>query len=182
MEGEKVMESLDCLWFFSNVMHAPKTQVHEVHSTKEDEDIKVENDEVVKMKMASEPIKILETKRVVGLVEVIKCGKNVGLRLRDEKENGEERKVRKATRKRSKKILQETGSFPTEIKDVNVGDYEKELGFDFRFDLSEICMMIEGYERFNGRKCGKMMPPLSDGMAMKKHLKSWAYAVACNVK
>lgn len=171
MEGEKVMESLDSLWFFSNVMHAPKTQLIEVHSTKEDEDLKVESDE--KVKMASEPIVILETKRDVCLVH--------------EKESSEERKIRKGSKKRSKKVLQETGPFPTEskltsYKDVNVGDYEKELGFDFRFDLSEICMMIEGYERFNGKKCGKIMPPLSDGMAMKKHLKSWAYAVACNVR
>lgn len=177
MEGEKVMESLDCLWFFSNVMHAPRTQLTEVHSTKED--LQEEIDE--KVKTPSEPIEILETKRDVGFDEVSKCGRNGGSRLRDEKENSEGRKVRKATKKRSKKILQETWPFPTDNKDVNVNDYE-ELGFDFRFDLSEICMMIEGYERFNGKRHGKMMPPLSDGMAMKKHLKSWAYAVACNVR
>ncbi|KAK1382136.1 hypothetical protein POM88_019871 [Heracleum sosnowskyi] len=171
MEGEKVMESLDSLWFFSNVMHAPKIQPIEVHSTKEDP--KVESEE--KVKIPSEPIEIVETKRDVCLVH--------------DKESSEERKMRKGSKKRRKKVVQETGLFPTERKPtaalkgtVNGGDYEKELGFDFRFDLSEICMMIEGYERFNGKKCGKIMPPLSDGMAMRQHLKSWAYAVACNVR
>lgn len=164
------MESLDSLWFFCNVMHAPKTQPIEVHCTKEDPKVEIEE----KVKKISEPIEILENKRDVCLVH--------------EKQSSEERKVRKGSKKRIKKIVQETGHFPTEfkpttgLKDVNVGDYEKELGFDFRFDLSEICMMIEGYERFNGKKCGKIMPPLSDGMAMKQHLKSWAYAVACNVR
>lgn len=166
-----MIESLDSLWFFSNVMHASKIQPIQVHSTKEDP--KVEN--VEKVKVPSEPIEILENKRDGCLVH--------------EKESCKEKKIRKRSKKiRSKKVVQETGLFPTEgkltggLKDVNVGDYEKELGFDFRFDLSEICMMIEGYERFNGKKCGKIMPPLSDGMAMKQHLKSWAYAVACNVR
>ncbi|KAL1826847.1 hypothetical protein ACET3Z_005259 [Daucus carota] len=165
MEGEKVIESLDCLWFFSNVMHAPKTHPIEVPSSKEEP--KVEN--VEKVKVETEPIMILEAKRDASSFEMI--SKNGGLRSRDEKESSGERKVRKATKKRNKKDVK-----------VNMGDYEKELGFDFRFDLSELLMMIEGYERFNKKKCGEVMPPLSDGMAMKQHLKSWAYAVACNVR
>lgn len=162
MEGEKVMESLDCLWFFSNVMHGPKFRPIEVHSTKEAP--KVKND--VKVKTPSEPIVILESKRDVSLV--FECGKNGGSRSRNEKESSLERRMRRASKKRNK-------------KDVNVGDFE-ELGFDFRFDLSEILMMIEGYERFSTKGYSKIMPPLSDGMAMKEHLKSWAYAVACNVR
>ncbi|KAK2642506.1 hypothetical protein Ddye_024269 [Dipteronia dyeriana] len=37
-----------------------------------------------------------------------------------------------------------------------------------------------GYHDFHNMKM--KMPPLNDGMAMKQHLKSWAYAVACTVR
>ncbi|WCJ27236.1 hypothetical protein M5689_009000 [Euphorbia peplus] len=54
--------------------------------------------------------------------------------------------------------------------------------------LGEIDLGINYYELEQNLKCCGTkqhfikMPPLSDGMAMKQHLKSWAYAVACTVR
>ncbi|KAL3576278.1 hypothetical protein D5086_021561 [Populus alba] len=87
----------------------------------------------------------------------------------------EEKRKRRPRRKRSKrKILGE---------------------LDLGFDRSRHCYRFDnGFGVFDDRETWRYgmfgrqlqhqvkMPPLNDGMAMKEHLKSWAYAVACTVR
>ncbi|CAN1327647.1 hypothetical protein LINPERPRIM_LOCUS34218, partial [Linum perenne] len=83
-------------------------------------------------------------------------------------ETASERKRRVARRWRSKKktILRELDLCFDSFCYKTYG----ELGFG----------RLYGYTAAEQRK--KMMPPLNDSVEMKRHLKSWAHAVACAVK
>lgn len=58
-----------------------------------------------------------------------------------------------------------------------------ELGSDGRpfYTLWEQQRMARSYRLRQPFRCYNM-PPMSDGLAMKEHLKSWAHAVACTVR
>ncbi|MBA0812037.1 hypothetical protein Gohar_026035, partial [Gossypium harknessii] len=78
----------------------------------------------------------------------------------------ERRKRRRRRRKRSKRKV---------LGELDLGFYGN---LDSESSFSE---GTYGYKSFDSRHYIMKMPPSNDGFAMKEHLKSWAYAVACTV-
>ena len=63
---------------------------------------------------------------------------------------------------------------------VWVSDLQLDMGFSVNWGVEEAS---SGYEWFGSPNHVKMPPlTLTDGIAMKQNLKSWAYAVACTVR
>lgn len=187
-----MIESLDSVWFFSNVMSSKKIQA--LGRSHGDEDDRMNSkmkicgskleqskpitqilethqaqspmDEILvpKLEEAKPITQILETQQShfpIGEIVVSKCGGDFG---------SEERK-RSKTRARKKKNTQKN------TDGINWGGYD----FGFGLDVNEFWMLMKGYDE-ERRFTSQNLPPFSDGLAMKQHLKSWAYAVACNVR
>ncbi|XVF27463.1 hypothetical protein REPUB_Repub14bG0109600 [Reevesia pubescens] len=178
MDGsKKVMESLDSLWFFNNVLTLTTFQHKDHHAAAAaiDEDtVKEEEEEPMKPKIEDAPSTEILVPRCP------KCGEiAVGIEqqiMQPVKEvefaakpiEKPERKRRRRRRKRSKRKV--------------FG--ELDLGLGFHGNLASQSSFSEEtieYPYFESQHYTKM-PPLNDGLAMKEHLKSWAYAVACTVR
>ncbi|XVE88232.1 hypothetical protein DITRI_Ditri19aG0052400 [Diplodiscus trichospermus] len=169
--SKKVMDSLDSLWFFNNVLTLPAFQ-HKDPAAAIDE-ASVEEEEPSKHKIQEAPSSEILVPRCP------KCGEiAVGIEqqtvppVKDVEfakptEMPEKKRRRRRRRKRSKtKVLGEL-----------------DLGFH-GYLASEYSWFYEetyGYPNFETQGYTKM-PPLNDGLAMKEHLKSWAHAVACIVR
>ncbi|KAL3596573.1 hypothetical protein D5086_008210 [Populus alba] len=101
--------------------------------------------------------------------------KTEGVEIPKPTKKEEKRKRRERRRRRSKrKILGELGLGFDKSSDY----YKLDYGFGM-FNDDE----ARGYGMFGSQRQHQVkMPPLNDGMAMKEHLKSWAYAVASTVR
>ncbi|XVE51491.1 hypothetical protein DITRI_Ditri02bG0045400 [Diplodiscus trichospermus] len=162
MDGsKKVMESFDSLWFFNNVLTLTTTFQHNDHAAALDEDT-VGKEEPSKHRIQVVPrcpncgeIAVGVEQQMVQPVKIVESAKPT---------EKPERKRRR--RKRSKrKVL-------------------GELDLGFHGNLASESSFSEetyGLSNFQSQDYSKM-PPLNDGLAMKEHLKSWAYAVACTVR
>ncbi|XWS12492.1 hypothetical protein CRYUN_Cryun37aG0093700 [Craigia yunnanensis] len=168
MDGsKKVMESLDFLWFFNNVLTLPTFQ-HKDHAAALDED-SVEEEEPSKHKFQEAPRTEILVPRcpkcgevAVGIEQqVVQPVKEVEFAKPTEKP---ERRRRR--RKRSKKKV---------LGELDLG-FHGNLAFESWFSEETY-----GFSNFESQDYMKM-PSLNDGLAMKEHLKSWAYAVACTVR
>ncbi|KAK9014276.1 hypothetical protein V6N11_005439 [Hibiscus sabdariffa] len=152
------MESLDSLWFFDNVLTLPSFLHNKVHGVPFYEDL-VQEEEETKPEIQDAPSTEILVPRCP------KCGEiAAGIELAKPTEKPEKRK-RRRRRRRRRKVLGEL-----------------DLGFHGKL-ASESSFSEENIARpdFESPHYSKM-PLLNDGLAMKEHLKSWAYAVACTVK
>ncbi|KAK8487625.1 hypothetical protein V6N13_062999 [Hibiscus sabdariffa] len=158
MDGsEKVMESLDSLWFFDNVLTLPSFLHSKVHGVPFYEDPVPEEEEEPKPEIQDAPSTEILVPRCP------KCGEIeqhpiAEVEFAKPREKPEKRK-RRRKRRSKRKVLGEL-------------DLASESSF------SEENIARPDFETPHYSK----MPPLNDGLAMKEHLKSWAYAVACAVK
>ncbi|XWS19729.1 hypothetical protein CRYUN_Cryun31cG0041300 [Craigia yunnanensis] len=169
MDGSnKVMESLDSLWFFNNVLTLTTFQ-HKDHAAALDEDT-VEEEEPSKHRIQGVPSTEILVPRypncgeiAVGIEQqIVQPVKMVEFSKPTEKP---ERKRRRRRKRSKRKVL-------------------GELDLGFHGNLASESSFSEetyGYSNFQSQQYTKM-PPLDDGLAMKEHLKSWAYAVACTVR
>ncbi|XVF40297.1 hypothetical protein PTKIN_Ptkin01aG0102200 [Pterospermum kingtungense] len=164
MDGSKqVMEILDSLWFFNNVLTSPtfeqKDQAAVLHedTVKEEESAKQKN--ILEAEAPSNEILVPRCPKCgVGIEQKIVQHQPVKeLEFPTPESHGRRRRSR---RKRSKKKA--------------FG--ELDLGFHGNL-ASWFSEETYGYPNFGTQDYMKM-PPLNDGLAMKEHLKSWAYAVA----
>ncbi|EOY27947.1 hypothetical protein QQP08_018750 [Theobroma cacao] len=177
MDGSrKVMESLDSLWFFNNVLTITtlehkgpldedivKEEVpskHNTQSTSQDQQNEAPSTEILVPRCPKcGEIAVEFEHRIVQPDPV----EEVEFARPTEKS---ERRRRRRRRKRSKrKVL-------------------GELDLGFHGNLASESWFSEetyGYPNSESQHYTKM-PPLNDGLAMKEHLKSWAYAVACTVR
>ena len=184
MEGSQLIQSLESLWFFTNVVSSRAS--HARNRTKED---------------SPQPMTpVLQTslqnhedspKPEFFTPKCLKCGdfaaeieehngdqpniKIEGVEIPKPTKKEEKRKRRERRRRRSKrKILGELGLGFDKSSDY----YKLDYGFGM-FNDEE----ARGYGMFGSQRQHQVkMPPLNDGMAMKEHLKSWAYAVASTVR
>ncbi|KAJ7947147.1 WD repeat-containing protein 53 [Quillaja saponaria] len=187
MDGSRVIQSLDFLWFFTNIF-----------SPRNDESVGSADNEITPLNHAKElsneefcipitPICLNQQNELASAENLItwcpKCGdfaseideKKVTPVDKEMLEFGRETEMeeRKKKRRRRKK-----SGFNGKRKILG----ELELGFDVK-EIYGSWMFEEAceYQRVASiHQTG--MPPLSDDLAMKEHLKSWAYAVACTVK
>ncbi|KAJ6396727.1 hypothetical protein OIU77_021704 [Salix suchowensis] len=183
MEGSQLIQSLESLWFFSNVVSSRASRAR--NRTKED---------------SPQPMTpILQTslqnhedspKPEFTTPKCLKCGdfaaeieeqnedrpntKIEGVEIPKPAKKEEKRKRRERRRRSKRKILGEPGSG----FDKSSSYYKLDYGFEMSNDEEK-----RGYGMFGShRQHQAKMPPLNDGTAMKEHLKSWAYAVACTVR
>ncbi|GMI72887.1 hypothetical protein HRI_000958000 [Hibiscus trionum] len=153
MDGsKKVMESLDSLWFFDNVLSLPSFQ----HNVYEDT---VQEEEESKPKIQDAEILVPRCP---------KCGEIEQQPMTEVEfaKPPEKSKRRRRRRRRSKRKV---------LGELHLGFHGK-LASESSF--SEENVAHPNFETPHYTK----MPPLNDGLAMKEHLKSWAHAVACRVK
>nr|DAD37795.1 TPA_asm: hypothetical protein HUJ06_008436 [Nelumbo nucifera] len=205
MDGEKIIETLDSLWFFSNILSSSQPLSTSCTDGKPAQSQSPLNDSIT----ADEPkptIPVLQKQQNESSDSEILGGTSLkdsdsGLRTdlqnmkpadmealkilesMEKEQNGKrDKKWSKCRSKRGnshkkKEFSQSKGS----------GDFDfilREVRLDGGsvFGIPALQMMErKGFQRF-GDLHHLNMPPLSDGMAMKKHLKSWAYAVACTVR
>ncbi|KAK3431169.1 hypothetical protein EUGRSUZ_E02770 [Eucalyptus grandis] len=201
MECLWAVDSLDSLWFFSNVLSRarPLSPAAEAEETEE------------KGGGGGEPVKSLangpehEAARAKPVAtttedslpkcprcrnldaEVAELGvmRSLAVEAVGTPESAEEESKLKASTRRSKRRQRSKRMFRERRRSVLGeldlgGDGEDCSGFEEnRFLLNR---RRQGFGVASGNQAVKKMPPLSDGIAMREHLRSWAIAVACAVK
>ncbi|KAJ0016952.1 hypothetical protein Pint_10354 [Pistacia integerrima] len=178
MDCSQFIDTLDSLWFFSNVLSSTTQQSGHAR------------DEQTVQEEPENPIIKVEENQNLGQRCCV-CGEFapelepqvLHLEPVDLTKPEEKIKSRRSGRRkrRSKRMLHERRKILGEL----------DLGFDRNMDsddLSSKSLLFDfeettssGYQMFGSQVHYQMnmkMPPLEDGMAMKEHLKSWAYAVA----
>ena len=185
MDCSRLIQSLESLWFFTNVvssrtLHAGNEIKEEstqptssiLQTSLQNHDEYSPKHEFLTPKCAKCGDFAAEIEEHDGDIEAIVKTEEVEIPKPTKKE---EKRKRRPRRKRSKrKILGE---------------------LDLGFDRSRHCYRLDnGFGVFGDRETWRhgmfgrqlqhqvKMPPLNDGMAMKEHLKSWAYAVASTVR
>ncbi|KDP21125.1 hypothetical protein JCGZ_21596 [Jatropha curcas] len=169
-ESGLLLESLDSLWFFSNVLSSttqpPVRDVNNGNTTKEDSP-KPTKPIVQTQQNASQNLEFVSPR----------CSKCRELALEstvEEAETKKEERRRRRKRKSKRKILGKL-DFGFDGTSTDLGHFGV---WEINTEITTAC----GYGMFRSKQHLVNMPPLSDGMAMKEHLKSWAYAVACTVR
>jgi len=132
MDGSSVTESLDSLWFYTNILRPSLTHPFAPSSPP-------------KTDLQSDPSQNIDNKTAV-------CQKSSSSAVEEEVV----RKSEKETKKRERRIRK----------------FKKKGSSSSNNNKHEIVQMLET----TGQQ--SEMPPLDDDVAMKKHLKAWAYAVA----
>lgn len=190
-DGSRVMESLDSLWFFHNVFSSTSSEplllrepvVDDERAQPPPTSQKLQNQESPTPKCPrcgelSAEIKPAE------MWKPVEEDPEVVLEM-EASEKEERRKLRRRTRRRrrSKRSAKQ--------KREVLGELDL-----LCFDENEVCETRMAEARSCGyyhnqigtfgvcdqNKYYKLLPPFDDNMAMKEHLKSWAYAVASTVR
>ncbi|KAJ4823176.1 hypothetical protein Tsubulata_019231 [Turnera subulata] len=180
MEGSTLLESLDSLWFFTNVISS-KPQPTD-HFTGNEEPEKPLSP-VVQIIHQNDPPP--EGELLLLTPKCHKCGEfPVEVEAEGVKPTSMEEEVgfltppsRKEERKKRKKKSKRKILGELDLGGYNCGFF----GVLTDEGIGKQGMFIRNQEYYYHRQVMKM-PPLDDGMAMKQHLKSWAYAVACTVR
>ncbi|XP_019706756.1 uncharacterized protein [Elaeis guineensis] len=185
MDDEMILESLDSLWFFSNIL-SPSSPIT-CFNEKNTQDSHLSDPR--KAKQPAPTTQILQSHQLkspnICLQAVGKATGSEGQATKREnseaskhlKESYVEQRKKKSNREQGMKKLQRFRVF------TDLGLSFGELGSDGRpcCTLWEQQRMARSYGLRQPFRCYKM-PPMSDGLAMKEHLKSWAHAVACTVR
>ncbi|KAB1670112.1 hypothetical protein ERO13_D10G035800v2 [Gossypium hirsutum] len=179
MDGsKKVMESFDYLWFFNNVLTLtplhhklnPPPTAPSVDVDAADEQKPPKPDILLHEAAAPVPGSEIPVPRCpnCGEIAVVTDQQRVVQPFAKATEKpAERRKRRRRRRKRSKRKV---------LGELDLGFYGN---LDSESSFSE---GTYGHKSFDSRHYIMKMPPSNDGFAMKEHLKSWAYAVACTVR
>ncbi|KAH7651443.1 hypothetical protein IHE45_20G057700 [Dioscorea alata] len=148
-----ILESLDSLWFFSNILSASSSP------------IPCTNAITIKLQTSNSqphhPVNTLKTTKLETDVDV------QVLPLKPEKP-----KKLRATKEKEKQKLKH------QKNDIEDGLVEELVFLGLSLQQLSVKQRMKTGMAFH---CCSM-PPLNDGLAMKKHLKSWAHAVACTVR
>ncbi|CAI0475836.1 unnamed protein product [Linum tenue] len=182
-EFQLCMESLDSLWFFNNVLSSspvpttnpiasPESEEEDSHELEEQSNqIAVIQSSGVKIEL---PVAPVVTEKGGG-------GSRVGEIVFESKpESPLERRKRMARRSRSKRkiLLLELDLCFDDLNLLSPSSYGgggRGGGGSSSFGRSYGIMVSQREDRSE-------IPSLNDSLAMKRHLKSWAQAVACTVK
>ncbi|KAL4291428.1 hypothetical protein GQ457_14G009070 [Hibiscus cannabinus] len=149
------MENFESLWFFNNVLTLPPPLLLQ----QEEEEKKPSESNILHDALAAEIL----------VPRCPNCGEiaDVGVQQQPADVQPVQRRKRGGRRRRRKRSKRKV-----------MGD-QLDLGFYGSCLDSESSFS----EETKGQQYYYMkMPPLNDGSAMKEHLKSWAYAVACTVR
>ncbi|KAL9455884.1 hypothetical protein AB3S75_005169 [Citrus x aurantiifolia] len=181
MDCSDIIDSLDSLWFYSNIVVSSSRTEQSSHAVGED---------AVK-EAASKPVNQVEEEKESPSAEnlVPRYGEFVGKEMEEFAKPAEERRKTSASSStsasgRSRRRRRRRRKRRSLRKILGELDHHSELDFGF-FDDDEETTSRQHNQVLGSEYhlCTNMkMPPLDDNMAMKEHLKSWAYAVACTVR
>lgn len=166
MDGSRVMESLDSLWFFTNVFSPRKQPLGSASDVKDSpkEELPEPNSPTLQNQLNELPT-------AENLVPIMcpKCDENIEAQTVEpaemellEFQRSAEMQERRRTRRRSKRSLNQRRKNILGELDVK--------------DFSGSWMFVETCQHQS------ILPSFNDNVAMKLHLKSWAYAVAGTVR
>ena len=188
MDGSRVTHSLDFLWFYTNVL------------TCTDEPVASSTDQCSPSTIAEEPPKSDLQKPNTPLIllnqqqhdesqhaehftpRCHRCGEIVSSALEEDRVmmHGDSEMVKslKETKRRDRrKRRNKWNKSGLNGVEVILG------GLDLGFDVKEVSGFLKFQEEsYEYQMLKTKLPPFDDDVAMKQHLKSWAYAVACTVK
>ncbi|KAH0985090.1 hypothetical protein GBA52_012267 [Prunus armeniaca] len=189
MDGLRVMEeTMDSLWFFSNVFFSSRATIlgpiEPVEEPVKEECSKPMSPIAQNQQKNSPP----EAQMSVPLCP--KCEEPESLKLDMEvveyyyspSPRSTEKEKSRRRRRRSKRSVQQQRhrrEILGELDELGLDDHVKEV---ISGSWSSSNWMVEGNCGYNQECQNNTMPSISDNMAMKEHLKSWAYAVACTVR
>lgn len=189
MDCSDIIESFDSLWFFSNVASSSSRTEKSAHAVNE---VAAVEEEASKFKNPIEEKKQNESPSDESnlVPKCPKCGEFGKEEVEEFAKPREEKKKKKSSsgssrrKRRSKRSLRKILG---ELDHLHLGfDYGNYMDF-WLFDDEEIIKtgkhkQVLGSGSEYNQHMNMKMPPLDDNMAMKKHLKSWAYAVASTVR
>ncbi|KAI6705422.1 hypothetical protein NL676_008384 [Syzygium grande] len=202
MEGSWGVESLDSLWFFGNVLSRarPSPSAAEAEETDEKggggggggEPVKNQADGPEDEAGAARAKPVAQSGENslprcpwcgnldAGAAELSLGGmKSSAVEAGGTPESAEEESTLKERMRRSKRRQRSRRTFRGEL---DLGCDGKDLsGFEENHFLWNYRQGFGAASEIQAMK-KKMLPPLSDGVAMREHLRSWAVAVACAVK
>lgn len=180
MDNEKILESLDSNWFFSNVFNPPSFPPCNFKEPPPPD-----------LKQPEPNIQIHQTQHFQSLSTQIQTPplSEASTQIFQEEPSGMLEQARTDTR------ISKQGSKRRGNR-VCMQDCEKmkvflELGFVLvevasegrsSSDVPRVRRTRDEFERSRSLTFHCRMPPYNDGLVMKKHLRSWAYAVACTVR
>ncbi|XVF25617.1 hypothetical protein REPUB_Repub13aG0228500 [Reevesia pubescens] len=175
MDGStlKVVESLDSLWFFNNVLTLPTFQ------RKDDPAAAALDEDTVREEEEPSKPKIQEDHNNTEIL-VPRCPKCGEIAIGNEQQTVQP--VKEVEFAKPTEKLERTRRRRKRNKRKVLGELDLGMGFHGKLAFeSSFSEETYGYSNFESQHYTKM-PPLNDGLAMKEHLKSWAYAVACTVR
>ena len=177
MNDSKVLESLDNVWWFSNALSSRTHQALDFGShnggggiTSSEDHFKDTPKPGTTEAIMTPIVQSHQTQITNSEMVAKKCPKSSNLAVQIFEKEERKRSSKRKSDQRRRNIIR---------------------GLDFDFDhvkkLDGFWMINGeksfGYERYWSQEQVKILPALShDGMAMKEHLKSWAYAVAISVR
>ncbi|KAM1245295.1 hypothetical protein ACFX2I_036511 [Malus domestica] len=169
MDDSLVAESFDSLWFFGNVFSSkPMSPVAQNRRTEPPPRAEISTPMCPK---CDEP-EIVEPDSMELVVEYY--------------DSSSQRSTEKAKRRRRRRRgLQRKRKILGELDTLGLDDRAEEVGYGNSWSFNRT---TEGNCGFNNQRFGEHqnasygMPSISDNMAMKEHLKSWACAVASTVR
>ncbi|KAK3206827.1 hypothetical protein Dsin_020873 [Dipteronia sinensis] len=207
MDGSQIIDNLDSLWFFSNVFSSSTTTQEQVGLGDQEEEEAAkpmnqveensQNDEsLVKMchKCGEFAAEIEFLKVVVeGLAsKTEEKKKELASSSSNSSSSRSRRRRRRRRNKRSYLLHDQRRQVFGDVGFYHNGQIESHSHVESPWllldddddddDDKQDTASTFGYHDFHNMKMKMKMPPLNDGMAMKQHLKSWAYAVACTVR
>ncbi|KAM7530479.1 hypothetical protein LguiB_033889 [Lonicera macranthoides] len=180
MEDLNLIESVDALWFFANVFSSSIAKPMSIVSDDHDEESRKSNTPKSDPSKPTTPILEIHQTHIpiddIVVEESPKCGDFAA-------ENGELKETEQQEEKRIKKKRRVKSDFDTRRRVVNWLDFGNEIDeFCMRMMMMDDDGKSTGCIYGNDGKIMGTMPSFSDEMAMREHLKSWAYSVACAVK
>lgn len=180
MDCSRVAQSLDSLWFYSNILTCCRTEDSvpvsvplacltdddqlappppPFHDKEGDVHRPITPLCVLNQENESQPLGVENLNLVpAGCHEIGECS-SASVFQKTEKR---ERKMRKKKKKNKFGVIW--------------GRKEIRGAVELGFGVKQVCGVL------NQMLATTQLPPIDDGVVMKKHIKSWAYAVACSVK
>ncbi|GMI93500.1 hypothetical protein HRI_003019300 [Hibiscus trionum] len=159
--SKKAMENFDSLWFFNNVLTLTTPFQHKQKFSIEEEEDTVEEE------MKPPESMILHDVRAGSEILVPRCPNCGEIADVGTEQRRAVQPIQVAEMEYTKPERRKRGRRSKRKLDLGYyGSLDSESSFS---------------DETNGLYYLKM-PPLNDGFAMKEHLKSWAYAVACTVR
>ncbi|TQD94681.1 hypothetical protein C1H46_019733 [Malus baccata] len=170
MDSSRFAESFDSLWFFGNVFSSkPMSPIVQNQRT---EPPPVAEMSIPMCPKGDEP-ETVEPGSVQLVVEYY-----------DSQSQRSTVKAKRRRRRRKKGLQRNKRKILGEFEMSGFDDRAEEVSYGNFWSSNRT---VDGNCGFNNQRFGKYpsanygMPSISDKMAMKEHLKSWAYAVACTV-